>query len=70
MFFLSYRIDASEGSVAGDLPTVTHDFVQLIAPLLNLSRDWSKYRPPTLVQLRQMIAESGRDITFELNYAI
>ncbi|MDH2329050.1 hypothetical protein QCN27_19570 [Cereibacter sp. SYSU M97828] len=70
MFFLSYRIGASEGSVAGDLPTVTHEFVALIAPFLNLSRDWSKYRPPTLVQLRHMIAESGNDISFDLNYAI
>lgn len=70
MFFISYRIGTSEGFVAGDLPTVTRDFVTLIAPKIGLSRDWTKYRPPSVVQLRDMIAESGKDISFELKYSI
>lgn len=69
-FHLTYRINRLRGELSGDLPTVTQSFTAMIGHRLTLEPDWRSYRPPTVVQLRQMVAESGRDISFDLTYRL
>ncbi|MDH2325846.1 hypothetical protein QCN27_03090 [Cereibacter sp. SYSU M97828] len=68
-FHLSYRINMLEGSLKGDLPTVLHDFTAMIGHRLCLDPEWRSYRPPSVIELREMILQSGRDIVFDLRYA-
>ncbi|WP_136686182.1 hypothetical protein [Falsirhodobacter xinxiangensis] len=67
-FHLSYRINRLEGVITGDLPTVLRDFADMVAHRLAIETDWREYRPPSVPELRQMIAASGRDIEFDLDY--
>ena len=69
-FHLTYRINRLEGEVSGDLPTVMQTFTSMIGHRLTLDPDWRSYRPPTVVQLRQLVAASGRDISFDLTYRL
>lgn len=69
-FQLTYRIHRLEGELTGDLPTVLQDFTGMIGHRLALDPDWRSYRPPTVVQLRQMIAKAGKDISFDLTYTV
>lgn len=68
-FRLSYRINSLEGSLEGDLPTVLADFTAMIGHRLCLDPDWRSYRPPSVVELRELIRNAGKDIAFDLDYA-
>ncbi|MDH2327976.1 hypothetical protein QCN27_13985 [Cereibacter sp. SYSU M97828] len=68
-FRLSYRINLLEGSLEGDLPTVLADFTAMIGHRLCLDPDWRSYKPPSVLELRELIRKSGKDIVFELSYA-